>query len=74
MFSIIREEAGANLPVQLAPWTFFKTIEIESGLPSPGLDVEGCLADLSAFGVHITDVHVRITEQALSSDGSQASA
>jgi hypothetical protein len=31
----------------------------------PGVDVAECLADLEEFGVHVTDAHVRITEQAV---------
>jgi hypothetical protein len=33
--------------------------------PMPGVDVDDCLRDILKFGVHITDAHVRITEQAM---------
>jgi hypothetical protein len=30
-----------------------------------GVEVDECLADMQTFGVHVTDAHVRITEQAV---------
>ena len=38
---------------------------MQPGHPMPGVDVDECLGDLETFGVHVTDAHVRITEQAL---------
>jgi hypothetical protein len=29
------------------------------------VDVNDCLRDLEAYGVHVTDAHVRITENAI---------
>ncbi len=48
-----------------APWTAFKTVELQNDIPTPGVDVNDCLRDLEAYGVHITDAHVRITEDAI---------
>jgi len=48
-----------------APWTAFKTIELQNDIPTPGVDVNDCLRDLETYGVHITDAHVRITEDAI---------
>jgi hypothetical protein len=65
VFGVTAEPAGANLPSKYAPWTAFKVIEVQRGQRTPGLDVDECLDDLEQFGVHITDAHVRITEDAL---------
>lgn len=59
------DPARANLPAKYAPWTAFKTIELERGTRTPGLDVDECLEDLETHGLHVTDAHVRITEQAM---------
>jgi len=65
IFAVTTDAAGANLPSRYAPWAAFKTIELQKGLPMPGLDVDECLGDLETHGVHLTDAHVRITEQVL---------
>jgi hypothetical protein len=44
-----------------------QTVEMREGESMPGVDVAECLHDLGAYGVHVTDAHVRITEQALQS-------
>jgi hypothetical protein len=33
-------------------------------VPIRGVDVNDCLRDLETYGVHVTDAHVRITEDA----------
>lgn len=66
IFAVTTDAAGANLPSKYAPWTAFKTIELQKGVATPGLDVEECWNDLETHGLHVTDAHVRITEQALS--------
>ena len=48
-----------------APWHFIKTIALKLGTPTPGLEVEECLNDIEFHGLHVTDAHVRITEEAL---------
>ncbi len=65
IFGITAKPSGANLPQKYAPWTAFKTIELRAGERTPGLDVEQCLSDLNTYGVHLTDAHVRITEEAI---------
>jgi hypothetical protein len=64
IFAVTKEAAGGNLPVRYT-WAPVKTIELVKGVPTPGLNTDECLADLETFGVHITDAHVRITEQAI---------
>jgi hypothetical protein len=65
IFCVTADETGANLPAKYAPWAAFKTLELTRGTPQPGLHVDECLDDIATYGVHITDAHVRITEQAL---------
>lgn len=64
IFGFSQDQSGTNLPQQFAPWTHFKTVEMREGESVPGVDVAECLQDLGTYGVHITDAHVRITEQA----------
>jgi hypothetical protein len=63
IFGVTENETGENLPVRLAPWEPFKTIEIVSGVRTPGLDVDECFADLEKYGFHVSDEHVRITDK-----------
>lgn len=65
VFAVSADPTGADLPARYAPWAAFKTLELRRGEATPGLDVDECLDDLEAFGVHVTDAHARITEQAL---------
>lgn len=65
VFAFTADPLGANLPPMYAPWTAFKTVELQNDIPTPGVDVNDCLRDLEAYGVHITDAHVRITEDAI---------
>lgn len=65
VFAFTCDPAGANLPARYAPWAPFMTVEMTPGVSTRGVDVDECLADLEAFGVHVTDAHVRITEQAI---------
>lgn len=66
VFAVTTDPAGGNLPTLYAPWTAFKTMDLQKGVHTPGLDVDECLKDLEVHGVHVTDAHNRITEQALS--------
>ncbi len=71
IFAVTTDAAGSNLPTKYSPWTAFKTIELQKGVATPGLDVDECWSDLETHGLHVTDAHKRITEQALSQqDGS----
>jgi hypothetical protein len=65
VFGFTTDSSGANLPPKYAPWTAFKTIELQKDQPVPSVDVNDCLNDLESFGVHVTDAHVRITEEAI---------
>ena len=65
VFAVTADPEGSNLPTRYEPWTMLKTIELEKHLAMPGLDVIECLDDLQRYGVHITDAHVRITEDAI---------
>jgi hypothetical protein len=63
VFGFTAQDDGGNLPARYAPWTAFKTIELTRGTTQPGVDVIDCLDDLEKYGFHLTDAHVRITEQ-----------
>ena len=57
VFGFSRDPQGAGLPGRYGPWTAFKTLEMRPGEPLPGVDVDECLADNEAHGVHLTDDH-----------------
>jgi hypothetical protein len=63
VFGFTADAAGANLPVQYAPWNAFKTLEMKRGEAVPGVETGDCLDDIEKHGFHITDAHVRITER-----------
>ena len=42
IFAVTSDAAGANLPPKYAPWTPFKAIDLQKGVPTPGLDVDEC--------------------------------
>jgi hypothetical protein len=65
IFGFTADSTGANLPTKYAPWTAFKTLELLKDTPVPGVEVNDCLQDLEEFGVHVTDAHIRITQEAL---------
>jgi len=62
IFGFTQDSTGANLPQQFAPWTSFKSIELNRDQPNPGVNANECLDDIEKFGFHITDAHTRITE------------
>jgi hypothetical protein len=63
VFGFTEASTGANLPTRIAPWTAFKTIELtRDGAPTPGVNTADCLDDIEKYGFHITDAHIRITE------------
>ena len=66
VFGFTGDPLGANLPSQFAPWAHFQSVEMTKGEPMPGVVVDECLADLDTYGVHVTDAHVRITDQVVS--------
>ncbi len=64
VFGFTANEAAANLPSRYAPCAPFKTVEMKRGVPTPGgVSTDECLDDIERYGYHITDAHVRITEQ-----------
>ena len=65
IFGVTADPDGANLPARYAPWAAFKSLAMHKDEPQPGIDVNECLDDIAKHGVHVTDAHVRITEQAL---------
>jgi hypothetical protein len=65
VFAFTESSSGDNLPQRYGPWTAFKTLEAVRGEPQAGFKVDECLDDIARHGVHVTDAHVRITEQAL---------
>ena len=65
IFGFTGANDGSNLPAQYAPWTVFKTLEVARETSQAGFDVNECLDDIEKHGFHLTDAHVRITDQAL---------
>jgi hypothetical protein len=65
VFAVAETRNVTSLPECYAPWTPFKTIELVRGQVQPGIDVDDCLDDIAQYGIHVTDSHVRITEQAI---------
>jgi hypothetical protein len=61
VFAMTAQAGGENLPAQYGPWTAFKTVAMHPDEPQGGVDVNACLADIDAYGLHLTDAHVRIT-------------
>ena len=66
VFGFTRDSEGSNLPAKHGPWSAFKSVELVRGQTQPGVNVEECLDDIERHGLHVTDAHVRITEQAIS--------
>jgi len=65
VFGFTEEVTGANLPAKFAPWDSFKSAELIRGQATPGVDSDECLDDIAKHGFHITDAHVRITDQVI---------
>jgi hypothetical protein len=63
VFGFTPDSTGANLPADLGEWTPFKAVDMTRGQPMPGVEVDECLDDIEAHGFHMTDAHVRITDQ-----------
>ena len=64
VFGFTASEAGENLPSQYGPWVPFKTLAMTKGEAQRGVNVDECLDDIDAYGLHLTDAHVRIPPQA----------
>lgn len=65
LFAAVASGSGVVPPEAYGPWTAFKSLELVPGQVQPGLAVDECLDDIERFGMHVTDAHVRITEQAI---------
>jgi hypothetical protein len=66
VFGFTTLASGENLPSKFAPWSAFKSVELErDGPPVPGVDAMECLDDIEKYGFHVTDAHARITESVL---------
>jgi hypothetical protein len=65
MFAVIESGGANNLPEKYGPWSLFKTIELVRGQAQLGVDVDDCLDDIARHGIHVTDAHVRVTEQVI---------
>lgn len=65
VFAFTAQSSGENLPLKYAPWSAFKTIDLHLDESLPGVDVNECLSDIDVYGIHVTDAHVRITEDAI---------
>jgi hypothetical protein len=63
VFGMTQDAAGANLPPQFAPWSAFKSVTLSRDQATPGVDANDCLDDIERHGFHVTDAHVRITDQ-----------
>jgi hypothetical protein len=65
IFGFTAQASGQNLPQKYAPWLEFRSIELLNDQHTPGVDANECLCDIETYGVHVTDAHVRITEEAI---------
>lgn len=65
VFGATADGTGANLPHGYGAWIAVKSIDLERGRAQPGIDPDECLDDIARYGFHLTDAHVRITEQAV---------
>lgn len=65
IFGFTEQPSGENLPRKYAPWKAFKTIDLHRDQHTPGVNANECLNDIDTYGVHVTDAHVRITEEAI---------
>ncbi|MGB7191845.1 MAG: hypothetical protein WBD81_00165 [Collimonas pratensis] len=63
VFGMTADTTGSNLPAKFAPWALFKPVELRRDTPTPGVDSVECLDDIEKHGFHVTDAHVRITDQ-----------
>ena len=66
VFAFTKDSGPDNLPTRYGPWTVFKSLTMTRGCAQPGVNVDECLNDIDRHGLHITDAHIRITDQAIS--------
>jgi len=65
VFGFTVDPEGANLPSRYAPWMPFKSLDMHRDEPHAGVDVNSCLDDIDAYGLHLTDAHERIDPSAV---------
>jgi hypothetical protein len=65
VFGFTADATAANLPDKFAPWVAFKSVELSRDEPTTGVRAGECLDDIEKHGFHITDAHVRITDQVI---------
>jgi len=65
LFGFTAAVGSENLPAQFGPWTAFKVLDMHRDEPQAGVDVNTCLDDIESYGFHLTDAHVRVTQQAV---------
>ncbi len=63
VFGFTCDDVSEKLPAQYGPWTVFKSFDFKRGEVNSNFDVNQCLDDIEKHGFHLTDAHVRITEQ-----------
>lgn len=63
VFGFTADQTGTNLPAKYAPWAAFKSVELQRGVATPGVEADACLDDVAQYGWHVTDAHARITDQ-----------
>ena len=64
IFGFTPHDDATTLPVAYAPWTAFKTLDVDRDTPQVSFNVNECLDDIETYGFHLTDAHVRIAPQA----------
>jgi hypothetical protein len=66
VFEFTTDNTGGNLPTEYGPWVQFKTLAMSSGEePRAVVRTDECLDDIDNCGFHITDAHVRITDDVI---------
>jgi len=65
VFGFTQNPTGANLPTGYGNWNQFKTLQVSKGVAQPGVNTDECIDDIERYGFHLTDAHVRITDDAL---------
>jgi len=63
VFGVTADQQGSNLPARFAPWSYLKSADLDREKAMPGIDSRECYDDIAEHGFHITDAHVRITDQ-----------
>jgi hypothetical protein len=48
VFGFTEDAAGAKLPSQYGPWVTFKTLNLNRGEATPGVETDACLDDIES--------------------------